>query len=273
MGYQLSLLHNITATLDLRGILPECLNGLSLEEVADIEVWLGNRKQSLGQLFQIEATEPDSTIRFQGDLSKADFIGAEMTTGQIIVDGSVGNRAGQGLGGGAICILGNAGNNLAEAAGKGTIIVEGNAGDRVGCPTPGNSLGMNETTIWIHGNAGSELGHRMRRGILAVEGNCGDYAGYEMLAGTIIVGGKLGKHVGLAMRRGTIISCSDQKIPPSVGLAHGCQFQPPIMPLLSHALSEMGATSLGSKLLDRQFEQYHGDSLQLARGEVFIPSA
>ncbi|PQO27219.1 formylmethanofuran dehydrogenase subunit C [Blastopirellula marina] len=271
---KLQLIHDITVGLDLRGVLPARLLGMTADEVARVTVWEGNRQVQLGQLFEIVLEDERSAgmLRIIGDLSKADNIGAGMEEGKLFVQGKVGHHAGQAMKGGSLYIHGHVGNNLAEAMQGGFIKVLGNVGDRVGAPLPGGKRGMSGGSVFILGSAGNELGHRMRRGTMVVVTDCGDYAGYEMLAGTILVGGKAGAAAGLSMRRGTIVLNGNQATDLLAGFAHATRFRPPMMPLLAKEFARLKVPEVVHLLKPPLYDLYHGDLAQMGRGEILIPA-
>ncbi|NIO19935.1 MAG: formylmethanofuran dehydrogenase subunit C, partial [Candidatus Aenigmarchaeota archaeon] len=113
----------------------ECINPdvfaeKSVTNIAKLQIWEGNRKRILGDLFKIEPN-PDIaaekvTIRISGDVSKVRRIGAKMTMGEIIIDGDVGMHLGEEMKGGVITVTGNAGSWLGSMMKNGTIEVKGN---------------------------------------------------------------------------------------------------------------------------------------------------
>ncbi|GAA4428693.1 formylmethanofuran dehydrogenase subunit C [Bremerella cremea] len=271
---KLRLRHDITVSLDLRGVLPSRLLPMSADEASRVTVWQGKHQVQLGELFDIEAggRRPD-TLRIIGDLSKADNVGAGLEADSLFVQGPVGNHAGQSMTGGSLYIHGRVGNNLAEGMKGGFVKVLGNVGDRVGCPLPGEKRGMAGGSLFILGTAGNEVGHRMRRGTIAVVNDCGDYLGYEMLAGTIIVGGEAGQSVGLSMRRGTIVLGQNQAGELLPGFTHGCRFQPTMIPLLQREFTRLEVPE-AARLVSKgaAYDLFHGDLAQMGRGEILMPA-
>lgn len=270
---RLRLRHDITVGLDLRGVLPSRLLPMSPEEAAKVTVWEGNQRVELGELFDIEIeTRREETLRIIGNLAKADNVGAGLDGGTLFVQGSVGNHAGQEIRSGSLYIHGHVGNNLAEGMKAGFLKVLGNVGDRVGAPLPGENRGMAGGSVFILGSAGNEVGHRMRRGTIAITNNCGDYAGYEMLAGTIFVGGKAGANAGLMMRRGTIILQGNQQSDLTSGFVHSCRFRPAMIPLLAKDFARQEVPEVARLISSRDYDLYHGDLVQMGRGEILLPA-
>ena len=81
--------------IELDGLLPERLSGLSLLEVAKLPVQHGNRSEPLGEFFDVR---PDSDgladLHIAGDTRNVKHIGAGMTRGSIYVEGPVGMHSG-----------------------------------------------------------------------------------------------------------------------------------------------------------------------------------
>lgn len=194
----------------------ECINPdvfaeKSVTNIARLQVWEGNRKRTLGDLFKIEPN-PDIaaekvTIRISGDVSKVRRIGARMSMGEITIDGDVGMHLGEEMKGGVITVAGNAGSWLGSMMKKGTIEVKGNASDYVGVAYRGSTQGMSGGVIIIHGNAGNEVGCFMRRGLIKVYGSVGSFLGVHMKNGTIFVQGNSEGRVGAEMTGGKILVC------------------------------------------------------------------
>jgi len=188
---------------------PDSFAGKSLDEIAKLPLWEGNRQRTLNELFEIEG-EPtsnpeDLSIHVQGDVSKVRKIGARMSSGEIVVYRDSGNHLGEEMKGGKITVGGNADSWLGAMMKDGTIEVKGNAGDYVGAAYRGSVKGMRGGTIIIHGNAGNELGCFMRKGLIKVYGNTAQFAGVHMKNGTIVIFGDSEGRAGAEMTGGKII--------------------------------------------------------------------
>ncbi|MFA5363670.1 MAG: formylmethanofuran dehydrogenase subunit C [Candidatus Bathyarchaeia archaeon] len=191
-----------------KSITPDIFAGKSVKEIAELEAWEGNRKLTLGDLFEIKAdntTTEEVIINIKGNASKVRNIGAQMTKGQIIVDGDVGMHVGEEMKGGSIIVTGNAGSWAGSQMKGGTIEINGDAGDYIGSAYRGSDKGMNGGTIIIHGNAGHEIGNYMRNGFIKVMGSVGLFAGVHMRNGTILVLGESARRAGGHMTNGKII--------------------------------------------------------------------
>lgn len=191
--------------LDLSALTPDRLQGLDVSAIERIEIRVGNRRLSVGDLFAVTAGDR-GTLRILNSGGKLDRIGCGMTGGSITVEGDAGAYLGQAMSGGYVVVQGNVGPGAAMEMRGGIIEIDGNAGDFVGGVLPGDMKGMSGGLVVLRGNAGARVGDRMRRGTILVEGNVGDYAASRMIAGTIIVlGADPGAYPGLGMKRGSLI--------------------------------------------------------------------
>jgi len=192
-------------------ISPDVFAEKSASEIATLQIWEGNRKRTLSDLFKIkhESNPPseESSIRICGDVSKVRKIGAKMSTGNIIVEGDAGMHLGEEMNGGVITVTGSAGSWTGSMMKKGTIEIKGNAGDYIGASYRGSTEGMKGGNIIIHGNAGSEVGCFMRKGLIKVYGNVERFAGIHMRDGTVFIQGNSEGRAGAQMINGKIIVC------------------------------------------------------------------
>ncbi len=197
--------------IDAERVTPDSFAGKSINEICSLQVWEGNRKRILGELFEIEtetSTEPEKvSIQIFGDVSRVRRIGAGMSMGEIIVRGDVGLHLGEGMKGGAITVNGDAGSWAGSMMSGGTLKINGNVGDYVGAPYRGSTRGMRGGTIIVRGNAGNEVGCFMRKGLIKIYGNVGQFAGIHMRNGTIFVQGNSEGRAGAEMLGGKIIIC------------------------------------------------------------------
>jgi len=181
------------------------------KEIVALQIWEGNRKRTLGDLFRIKretnSSSEEFTIRICGDVSKVRRIGAKMSMGNIIVEGDTGMHLGEEMNGGIITVTGNADSWTGSMMKKGTIEVKGNAGDYIGAPYRGSTQGMSGGIIIIHGNAGNEVGCFMRKGLIKVYGNVGQFVGIHMRNGTVFVQGNSDGRAGAQMISGKIVVC------------------------------------------------------------------
>lgn len=197
--------------IDLSNISPDTLAGKSLDKITKMKIWRGNRRTTLGKLFEVTGKGDKSaekiTVEVLGKIPQCRHFGQDMTTGKIVVKGEVGMHLGARMKGGTIEVKGNVDHWLGAEMSGGAIRVRGNVGDKAASAYLGSNYGMNGGSLYITGNVGHELGMGMRRGVIVVDGDTESFTGTRMLAGTIIIRGQLGPRAGASMRyKGTIIA-------------------------------------------------------------------
>jgi len=200
----------VTLTLTLReapaapvraeALAPDRLAGLGAAEIERLELWHGNRRAAVGDLFAVAGGVSDD-VRVEGDLRRVSGLGTRMAGGRLTIAGDAGPHTGAEMAGGDIVVEGDAGDSAGVGMRGGRLVVRGSAGRRLGAAYPGERAGMSGGEILVHGDAGDEAGAGLRRGLIAVAGRTGDAAGLSALAGTIVAFGALGAHPGAGMRR------------------------------------------------------------------------
>jgi formylmethanofuran dehydrogenase subunit C len=251
--------------LELDGVLPRRVAGLSPLEVAKLPIQHGNRSEPLGAFFDV-APDPHrlADLHFAGDTRNVKHVGAGMTTGSIFAEGPVGMHAGAGMRGGSLVLDSGGGGWLGAEMRGGSIEVRGHAGDQVGAAYRGSRRGMTGGTIVVRGSAGDELGLLLRRGLIVVEGACGEFAGASMIAGTLVLLGEVGTRCGAGMKRGTVLAASEPVLPPSFRFA--CDYRPAFVPLL---LAELRTLHLSvPPAFGANLRCFRGDLLTGGCGEV-----
>jgi formylmethanofuran dehydrogenase subunit C len=194
---------------DVSTLTPDELAGRSLDEVAAMELRVGNRRVGAGDLFEVSGDPipadgaPELVIRNGCD--RLDRIGHGMTKGTVIVEGDAGAYAGLAMAGGELRIKGSVGPFAASGMSGGEMWIEGNAGDFLAAAIPGDKLGMTGGVVTVAGSVGERAGDHMRRGVVLIEGDAGDYCASRMIAGSIVVLGKTGDFAGVGMKRGSLI--------------------------------------------------------------------
>ena len=191
-----------------KNISPDVFANKSAKKIAALEMWEGNRKLSIGDLFDIKVDDQSSeelTIKIEGNVGTVRNIGFRMSMGQVIVDGDVGMHLGEVMSGGSIVISGNVGSWAGSQMKGGNIEIKGNAGDYIGAAYRGSTKGMKGGKVMIHGNAGHEVGCYMNGGLIKILGDVGIFAGIHMVNGTIFVQGTSQGRAGAQMTNGKII--------------------------------------------------------------------
>ncbi len=200
-------------------ICPDVFAALTFEEIGKLEVWEGNRKVNLSDLFEISGdgstSNPEETlVRLLGDFSRVKRVGEKMSCGTIAAEGDLGMHAGNGMAGGEIAIKGRAGDWLGREMRGGKITAKGDAGDYVGSGYRGETCGMRGGEILIEGSAGDYLGEHLCGGTITVRGNAGDFPGIANRGGVITIGGDA--HLpGTEMASGTITVKGKARVLPS----------------------------------------------------------
>ena len=186
-------------------LIPERLKGLAASDVAALTVRCGREMVAVGDLFEVSGCGDDQ-VTFVGGLRRVDGIGAGMTRGRVLVEGSCGDHLGARMRGGEIEVRGNAGAWAGAELAGGLLGISGNAGDRLGGAYPGVRAGMTR-------RRDRRLGRRRRRGGRGDAarsggggGRTGSGAGLRMLAGTVIALGGIGAEAGLGNKRGSLVS-------------------------------------------------------------------
>lgn len=195
-------------------IMAECINpdvfqGKTVKEIVQLEIWEGNKRRKLGELFKVEesksegaSTEP--AIIIAGDVSKVRMIGTGMKNGEIVIKGDVGMHLGEEMKGGKITVYGNASGWAGCMMSGGIIEIHGNAGDYLGAPYRGKNEGMKGGKIIVHGDVGREAGAHMMKGLIKIYGSAGQFVGFRMHDGMIYVQNNCEGRVGACMIEGTI---------------------------------------------------------------------
>jgi formylmethanofuran dehydrogenase subunit C len=237
---------------DFADVLAGSWTSLSSRELAERPVYLeGGGAVPLGEMFELEG-EPNGRIRFIGDLAKGDRLGAGMTEGEVVVEGSLGNESGLALAGG-------------------TMVIEGDVGARAGAAPLGFKRGMTGGELVVRGSAGPEAGATMRRGLIVVGKKAGDHAGIGMIAGTVVVFGTAGADPGLWSKRGTVIALG--RITPPATYVYACTYQPVHLRLLLTRLAVRYRMPVRQRYLKGFYQRFSGDMAELGKGEILTWAA
>jgi formylmethanofuran dehydrogenase subunit C len=205
----LELKRPIRSPVHLDVLSTDSLAGMRAREVADLQIWEGNRKVKIRSLFDIREeadTDPQAaTLTVVGDLSATRRIGYKMTSGILHIIGEGGMYIGESMRGGRIVVEGNAGSWLGSGMKSGVIEVRGSAGDFVGAASRGSRNGMAGGSILVRGNGGSNIGSFMRSGAIRILGDAEMFPGVHMQGGTIHVGGNCSGRAGACMTGGKVV--------------------------------------------------------------------
>ncbi len=255
--------------VEIEGFTPNWACDKSVAEIERFEIFHGNRRISMAEMFTVTGDASDREINFEGNLSGVHWIGAHMTSGVVRIHGPAGRHIGSQMSGGEIIVHGDAGGWVGAEMRKGLIHVKGNAGHLTGAAYRGSAKGMTGGTILVDGNAGNEIGLTMRRGLIAIGGSAGDMLGFNMIAGTVAVFGECGIRPGAGMRRGTLALFGPN--PPQLlpGFRYASTCQPQTVRLMLKTLIDKGFR-IDETLMRSEVDLYHGDLVSVGRGEILF---
>jgi formylmethanofuran dehydrogenase subunit C len=245
------LVVRLKASLQQRADFSEVLAGpwttLSARELAQRPIYLErDGRVPLGDLFEVRG-EPNGRVHFAGDLERVDRLGAGLSQGDVIVEGSVGSEAGVGMAGGSLDI-------------------DGDAGSRAGAAPLGFKRGMTGGELIVRGSTGAEAGAAMRRGLLVIQRSAGSRTGLGMIAGNVIVLGAAGPETGLWSKRGSVVALG--RIIPPATYSYACTYQPIHLRLMLTRLRVRYGLPIHRRHLTGLYRRYSGDLAELGKGEI-----
>ena len=249
--------HEFKFPIEGKNISPDIFKGKSVKQIESLEMWEGNRKRTIGELFEIKDDSKPSeeyTIKIEGNIQTVRNVGSEMSMGKIIVNGNVGMHLGEAMSGGMITVAGNAGSWAASRMKGGLIEIKGNAGDYIGAAYRGSTDGMSGGSIIIHGDAGHEVGCFMKGGLIKILGNVGIFAGIHMRKGTILIKGASLGRAGAQMTNGKIVLAGKSE---------------DVMPTFT--IEEIkGKVKVEDEKIDGPFYRFTGDLADNGKGKLFV---
>ncbi|REK23712.1 MAG: formylmethanofuran dehydrogenase subunit C [Planctomycetota bacterium] len=271
MPLKLTYSQTTSVPVEIEGLTPDAVRSLSLADIERFEIFHGNVKLPLAEMFQVSGDASDGEMDVEGELDGVHWIGSGMTEGEIRIHGNAGRHIGSEMKGGRIDVTGDVGGWVGAEMRGGLIHVRGRAGHLVGAAYRGSPRGMTGGTILVEGDAGNEVGLSMRRGMIAIGGDCGDVPGFNMIAGSIFVFGGCGVRPGAGMRRGTIgIFGSSPVLLPTFKRGAACD-----LVFLRMAFRQLHDLGFG-KVADAEpsgVVLHHGDLLEGGRGEILLREA
>lgn len=183
---------------------PANLANKSTSDIASMQLNYGNKQLRVDEIFEITGSDTEN-IHFKNTSNKLDYLGANMASGRMTIEGDAGAYLAYNLKKAEIHCKGNTQAYAACNMISGLLTIDGNTGDFLGGASAGLRKGMRGGTVIVKGNAGDRVGDQMRRGLILIEGNAGDYCASRMIAGTIGVLGKVGEYACFNMKRGTLL--------------------------------------------------------------------
>ena len=253
--------------VSFRGITPDRLASLPIESVATRSIEVGNTRRTLESVVEIEPTAgPELVISGATELLVG--VGAEMDSGSIVVNGSVGPAAAEQMTGGTLRIHGSAGDGLGRSMQGGLVQVEGDVGDHVGGPIPGELLGMRGGTIVVDGDAGDHLATSMRRGTILVHGKAGAGLARSMRGGTVVCR-SADSPIGCGLIRGTLVLGDEAAMPATYRQVGWVE---PVFWKAFRRWVEQCGLQLPAFAMSDRLERWTGDHAALGKGELLRPA-
>ncbi|MFQ6061781.1 MAG: formylmethanofuran dehydrogenase subunit C [Methanosarcinales archaeon] len=195
-------------SVEAETITPDNMAGKSEDDIKAIPIWRGNRKVTIGDLFDVSVdgsgSAEETKIVIDGSVPRVKRIGEGMKSGEIVINGDVDMHVGAKMAGGSITVKGNADSWAGREMKAGSILIEGNALHYVGSGYRGETCGMRGGSITVNGNVGDFLGEHMCGGEITVHGNAGILPGISNNGGKITIFGDT-TMPGAEMNKGTII--------------------------------------------------------------------
>lgn len=244
---------------------PSHLADKSPSDIASMLLNYGNSQCRVDEIFDVSGNDAQN-ICFKNSSEKLDYLGANMASGNMVIEGDAGAYLAYNLKKGEIFCHGN---TLAYAACNmvsGLLTIHGNTGDFLGGASAGLRKGMHGGTVIIKGNAGDRVGDQMRRGLILIEGDAGDYCASRMIAGTICVLGNVGEYAGFNMKRGTLLLT---KMPTLHATIQDCGAHTlPFLNLLFKSLAQYKTKF--SSIQSLRVQRFVGDAACAGNGEILL---
>lgn len=271
MALELHYFGETSIPVEVEGITPDVVRQRTRAEIEQLPIYHGNQQLPLAEMFRVAGDPGDGRIDFHGQLAGVHWIGAKMTSGEVYVHGPAGRHVGSEMRGGTIDVAGDAGDWVGGELHGGRIRIRGRAGHLIGAAYRGSRRGMTGGAILVDGPCGNEIGHTMRRGLIAV-GGAGDFTGVNMIAGSIFVFGPCGIRPAAGMRRGTVALLGDSAPPLLATFRRDGVVQPVFLRVYLLALAQWGYP-FADELLEAEYESYSGDRVEIGRGEILLRRA
>jgi formylmethanofuran dehydrogenase subunit C len=269
MSITLTYRGETTLPVEIEGLTPDWAWDKPLAEIERFEIFYGNRKVPLAEMFSVSGDAGDKRFDFEGNLAGVHWIGAKMRSGQIHVHGHAGRHLGSELRGGEIHVEGSAGDWIGSEMRGGLIHIRGNAGHLVGAAIRGSAQGMRGGTIIVDGNAGNEVGIAMQDGVIAIGGSAGYMIGFNMVGGTVLVLGNAGIRAGACMQGGAI-ALFGLKPPSVLSSFRNDRISIPerLVPLMEELRGK--GMQLSDAIFSTEMDVYAGDRVADGAGEIYV---
>jgi formylmethanofuran dehydrogenase subunit C len=269
MSIKLTYLAATSIPVEVEGLTPDWACDKSLAEIERFEIFHGNRKLPLAELFTVTGDASDNRLDWEGNLAGVHWIGAHMRSGQIHIHGPAGRHIGSEMRGGEIRVEEDAGDWVGAEMRGGLIHVRGSAGNLVGAAYRGSAKGMTGGTLVVDGCAGTEIGLSIAKGTIMIRGAAGEMLGFNMLGGTIVVLGDCGLRAGAGMRAGAIGLFGPAPPPLLPSFRRDRTEQPENLVALLRELRDKGL-QLDESQFPAEVDVYVGDSVADGSGEILL---
>lgn len=145
---------NAQQSIDCKQLTPDFLNGKSVGEIKEIRLGAG----TVSDVFDVNGDDATQVV-FKNTTNQLHYIGHQMKTGSITIEGDAGDYLGAAMQGGVLICKGNAGERAADLMRRGILLIEGNVGEYC-------ASSMKAGTVGVLGKTGARLGYGMKRGTL-----------------------------------------------------------------------------------------------------------
>ncbi|MCP1663027.1 MAG: formylmethanofuran dehydrogenase subunit C [Methanocalculus sp. MSAO_Arc1] len=187
---------------------PDALAGKTAQEIADLPLPMGNTVCKVGDYFTVAgkggATAAETKVVVNGDLAKVKYIGARMSSGEVVINSSTDMYVGAWMTGGKILVKGSVGDFAATAMKGGELVIEGNAGNYLAAAYRGDWRGMQGGRIHVKGNVAADTGFYMMGGEIVIDGDVGEHVMIHADGGKTVIKGNAKSRLGGQMVRGEI---------------------------------------------------------------------
>ena len=148
--------------LEAESITPGVINKLKKKEIEKIKIFHGNREVNIADFFKVTENKLD-ILEVEGDMHRIKYLGANMSDGEMQIEGNVGPHLGSAMSGGFIKVNGNTGDWIAPEMSGGRIHISGNSGHCIASAYRGASKGVTGGEIVIEGivKKGRQVGKKI----------------------------------------------------------------------------------------------------------------
>ena len=126
MAIRLTYRAQTSVPVEIEGFTPDWVFDKSTAEIERFEIFHGNCKIPLAEMFTVSGDPKDKRMDFEGNLSGVHWIGAHMASGVVSIHGPSGRHVGSQMRGGEIMVNGNAGGWVGAEMHNGLIHIKGN---------------------------------------------------------------------------------------------------------------------------------------------------